>query len=361
MPSQAGPALGLIAALRGAHFALSDSLRRSQANALDALGLAPQECNFRVVSSGACWRLRDYGGLEGAPPILIVSAPIKRPYIWDLAPSVSAVRYCLKNDLRVYLIEWLPPSEDGHAGLDEYAGKAITACVKDVASRADGASPLLMGHSLGGTLAAIFCALEPQSVRGLVLLSAPLCFGPASSQFRDALVAILPSTFSDMEVIAGSLLSHTSAMASPNTFLFSRWMDAALSAGDPEALVIHGRVERWTLDEAALPGKLVGQIVRWLYREDRLCRGTLPVGNRTVGPSGLRAPTLAVINTADEVTPAGSVMPFIEKMPAECARLVKYPGELGVALQHLALLVGRQAYAQVWPKIISFIKSRVSS
>lgn len=40
-------------------------------------------------------------------------------------------------------------------------------------------------HHLGGTLAAIFCALEQESVRGLVLLGAPLCFAPGSSQFRD--------------------------------------------------------------------------------------------------------------------------------------------------------------------------------
>jgi len=28
-------------------------------------------------------------------------------------------------------------------------------------------------------------------------------------------------------------------------------------------------VERWALDEVPLPGKLVHQIVEWLYRENR--------------------------------------------------------------------------------------------
>jgi polyhydroxyalkanoate synthase len=39
--------------------------------------------------------------------VLIVAAPIKRPYIWDLTPAVSAIRYCLGAGLRVYLLERL--------------------------------------------------------------------------------------------------------------------------------------------------------------------------------------------------------------------------------------------------------------
>jgi polyhydroxyalkanoate synthase subunit PhaC len=359
MPSQAEPSPALIDGLCRLHFAFSDSFRRAQANALDALGLGPHECDFRVICSDSHWRLREYAGQKATPSLLIVAAPIKRPYIWDLSPSVSAVRYCLGNGLRVYLVEWVPPSGgDGHAGLDEYAAKAVAACVAAVASQSHGTPPFLIGHSLGGTLAAIFCALEPQAARGLVLLSAPLCFDQASSHFRDSLVSILPATFSETDVIAGSLLSQASAIASPNTFIWSRWVDAVLSTGDALAFDTHGRVERWALDEVALPGKLVSQIVQWLYREDRLCRGTLQVGNKTVGPSSLRVPTLAIINTADEVTPATSVAPFIERITARDIRLIEYPGEVGVALQHLALLAGHQAYARIWPEIISWIKSR---
>src|SRR5262249_10344381 len=52
----------------------------------------------------------------------------------------------------------------------------------------------------------------------------------------------------------GSLLSHMSALASPDTFIWSRMADAVASVADIHAKEIHGRVERWALDEAALPG-----------------------------------------------------------------------------------------------------------
>jgi polyhydroxyalkanoate synthase subunit PhaC len=340
------------------HFAMTDKLRRAQGDALDVLGLGPRECAFQVISSGPCWRLRAYGGPEAGPVLLMVPAPIKRPYIWDLTPAVSAVRYCLHHGFRVHLLEWTPPGADGSAGLDAYGGQAIAACVEAISNQSNGTLPFLLGHSLGGTLAAIYCALEPRSVKGLVLLGAPLCFEQTSSRFRDALVALIPEEFPEPEVVAGSLLSQISALASPGTFVWLRWMDAALSLADPVAMEIHARVERWALDEVALPGKLIKQIVQWLYRENRLCHGTLAILDRTVGPANMLIPTLAVVNAADVVAPASSVAPFLGKMPTDDARIIEHPGEIGVGLQHLGMLAGHAAYTRVWPQIIAWLNAR---
>ena len=355
----ATPLLALIEALRGAHFGMSDTVRRTQASALDVFGLGPHECDFQVIASGARWRLRQYGNPTARPTLLIVPAPIKRPYIWDLTPSVSAVRYCLRHGLGVHLIEWIPPTKGEEcAGLDEYAGQAIAACVRTLSSAAGGERPFLMGHSLGGTLAAIFCAFQPLSAQGLVLLGAPLCFEQASSRFRDALISIVPTTLSETDIVAGSLLSQVSAVASPDTFLWSRWLDAALSLADPAATDLYARVERWALDEVALPGKLVNHMVQWLYRENRLCRGTLSVCDTTVGPANVRSPVLAIVNPADEIGPLASVAPFIDQMATTDAQVIACENQIGVGLQHLGMLAGRQAYVHVWPQIISWVKAR---
>jgi polyhydroxyalkanoate synthase len=339
-------------------FELMDKIRQAQGNALGALGFGPTECEYRMLASGPHWCLRHYTSPEARVALLMVPAPIKRPYIWDLAPSVSAVRYCLDRHLRVYLLEWIPSSDVGrNGGLDEYVD-GICQCVSRISSTWPGSRPFLIGHSLGGTLAAVVAVLEPQSIRGLVLLGAPLCFQPAVSRFRDAIVDMAPSIVPEVDEVPGSLLSQLSALASPDTFIWSRLADAASSLGDPFAMDIHGRVERWALDEVPLSGKLVQQIFQWLYRENRLCRGTLPIRDQTVGPSSLRVPTLAVINATDEVAPLSSVKPFLDAMPDGDARVIEYPGEIGVGLQHLAILAGREAYARIWPQIISWLNVR---
>jgi polyhydroxyalkanoate synthase subunit PhaC len=339
---------------------LVDALRQMQGRALEFWGFGPAECCYRILASGKGWRLREYAGdSDAGRPLLIVAAPIKRPYIWDIVPSVSVVRGCRQRGFRVYLLEWLTPlHRDPDAGLADYAVRSIGEALARVAAAVGGANPFLMGHSLGGTFAAIFAAFEPSRLRGLVLLSAPLSFAPGISSFRDALVAMAPTSQLVLEPVPGSFLSQLSAAAAPETFLWSRLIDAAQSLGDPSAIGMHLRVERWTLDEFPLPGRLVHEVLEWLYREDRFRAGSLRIDGRVVGAPSLRCPTLAVVNAADAIVPPASVTQFFDLMPRGYAHLIEYPGEVGVAFQHLAVLVGRQAHAEVWPRICAWLSDR---
>jgi pimeloyl-ACP methyl ester carboxylesterase len=207
--------------------AFMDAWRRVQGDALERLGFGPTECGYHVIASGRRWRLRDYGARDARPCLLIVAAPIKRPYLWDLAPPVSAVRYCLRHGLRVYLLEWTPPRHGGgNAGLAEYAGRAIGEAVANI-SRETGTRPFLIGHSLGGTFAAIFSAFDPSIVQGLVLLGAPLCFHPGTSRLRDAMVAMAPPASANVkrqidEYIARARIDAPAAEPDPAEIVAAR-------------------------------------------------------------------------------------------------------------------------------------------
>lgn len=342
-----------------ANFALFDAVRRAQGEVLEALGFGPRECAHDIVASGPGWRLRTYGD-GGTRPLLIVPAPIKRAYVWDLAPAVSVVRRLIAHRLRVYLLEWMAPTSSAEpTGLDAHV-ETIGACLELMALETGGAPPILLGHSLGGTLAAVFSAYDPGETAGLVLLSAPLCFGERVSAFRDALVSMVRLDPEAETLVPGSMLTVASALASPQTFVWSRLADRIVSLADPQALQVHFGVERWALDEAPLPGPLVSQILGWLYREDRFYRGTLAVKGRLLGPRDLSTPTLAVVVAADDIAPVAAVKPFLDAAPA-ASRLIEYPGETGVGLQHLALLVGRRAHTTVWTEIMAWVAARFTA
>ena len=165
-----------------AAYALLDEARRRAGRALDAAGLGPVEAPFRIAAELPGARLRAYrpAGVPTAsgPVLLIVPAPIKRAYVWDLLPEVSAVRRCLDRGLRVYLLEWLDPgpAEDG-LGLADHAARLPLAALDAVAAETGEAAVVLAGHSLGGTFAAIFATLHSERVGGLILADAPLAFG----------------------------------------------------------------------------------------------------------------------------------------------------------------------------------------
>ena len=63
-------------------------------------------------------------------------------------------------------------------------------------------------------------------------------------------------------------------------------------------------------------------------------------------------------DVADDVAPLASIEPFINALPTKGARIIEYPGELGVCLQHLGILIGRKAHAQVWPEITSWLRTQ---
>src|SRR5262245_13813241 len=96
------PAMGLWWSLRRA-----DDWRRERGVLFDRLGLGPVATPSRVVLELPELRLLAHDGRKPAPPLLIVAAPIKRAYIWDLHPSASVVRRCREHGLAVYLIEWI--------------------------------------------------------------------------------------------------------------------------------------------------------------------------------------------------------------------------------------------------------------
>jgi pimeloyl-ACP methyl ester carboxylesterase len=222
-------------------FAMLDQARRRAGQALDLAGLGPVEAPFRIVTELSGARLRAYqppGTAPSGPVLLIIPAPIKRTYIWDLLPDVSVVRHCLRRGLRVYLLEWLDPTPaEDHLGLVDYAGRLPLAALDIIAAETGEAGVVLAGHSLGGTFAAILAALCPERVRGLVLVDAPLAFGPERGGPLARALAAVPHARALRHLVGGpvpgSFTALLSAAAVPEAFLLQRWADLGASWAIP--------------------------------------------------------------------------------------------------------------------------------
>lgn len=333
-----------------AFFAALDGVRRVQGEMLDAIGLGPVETPYETIFAEPGVALRRYGtGNEPGPRLLLVPAPIKRPYIWDLAPHMSVVQQCLKARSRVFLVDWQAAPSD--FGLAEYADRLLSDCLD---ATGEGAA-MLVAHSLGGLFAAAFAALHPERVRGLVLLASPLRFAGEAGIFAPMVGGLDLDTLP--EAVPGSFLSMSSLQASPATFGWERGLDFAASVLRPDALQSHLRVERWTMDEFPLPRLLFAELAQ-LAREDRFVRGRLAVGGRLAAPGDVKAPLLCVLDPRCRVVPPESVLPFIDVAGSADKSVLHYEGDVGVSLQHVGMLVGEGAHARLWPKVMAWIDAR---
>lgn len=342
-------------------FQVLDQFRRGIGAGLDLAALAPRETPSRVLSERTGMRLRQYLGAAGdRPALLIVPAPIKRHWIWDPAPDCSVVRHALGRGHAVHLLEWTPAP--GHWGLED-AVAAIGSCVDEV-ERSTGRTPHLLGHSLGGTLAALHAAQRPERLASLVLVEAPVRFGPDAGAFAP-LLACSPSGATVSQAfgsIPGSMLNLAAMLASPREFTWERHLDAlaaALEGGD--AARRHLLAVRWTLDEFPMPGRLFAEVADSLYREDRFMRGVLALGEeRGLGADRVRVPVGAIVDPRSEVVPADSVLALLEVAPVNQRLVLHYDGDVGVGLQHLGALIGRRAHRELWPRIFAWLETLAS-
>jgi poly[(R)-3-hydroxyalkanoate] polymerase subunit PhaC len=214
----------------------------------------------------------------------------------------------------------------------------------------------LVGHSLGGTLAAIYASRYPDLVGGVAFLEAPLHFGPDAGDLaaRLAMAEAVPIDAFPRGV-PGSLLTLGAGAAAPAEFQLDRWIDLFGCLNDPDALATYLRVLRWTLDEFRQPRQLFADVVEHLYRRDGFATGTLSIGGRTIGPAGLVAPVLTVVNPQSGIVPPSAVLAVHDAFAGTDKRVLTYSGDSGVVVQHLGVLVGRNAHRLLWPRILGWL------
>ncbi len=343
-------------------FDVMDVQRRAFGKWLDSAGLGPIETPSRIVLTRRLFTLKAYGAYEPHNPVvLVIPAPIKRAYIWDMLPQFSAVLRLLESHINVYVLNWERPGPgDGGAGLDQYASRFILDCLGAIAAETGQDRVFLSGHSLGGTLATIFSSLYPERIRGLILIATPLHFGPGMGDL-DNLVAVLPPARLMTLVqgnVPGSMLNLVTLIASPIIFGILRWTDRLQSMTDEEAFRTHICVERWILDEAPIARHLFEDVVESLYRNDLLFRNQLKFSGKLASLANVRAPVLGVIDESCTIVPPRSFLPAVEGMRSKEKRVLWYEGDCGVAIRHVGPLVGRSSHRRIWPKISQWIKAR---
>ena len=189
----------------------------------------------------------------------------------------------------------------------------------------------LVGLCQGGWLAAAYAARFPRKVAKLALAGAPIDLAAAESHITRSLASVPSMTIAQVVALGGGRVFGFLALA-----LWSRESaaeEALQCAGDRKMME---RFDQWNARTVDLPGAYFMQTAEWIFRENRLARGSFPALGRCVGLSGIEAPIFVLAAADDEVVALPQAIAVKSLCPETRVEIRVEPGH------HLSLFMGRR-------------------
>jgi len=287
-------------------------------------------------------------------PVLVVYALVNRPYMLDIQPDRSFIRNLLKLGLDVYIIDWgYPTQPDRYLSMDDYINGYIDNCVEAVRKSAKSEKVSLMGVCQGGTFSAIYSALHPEKVQNLITLVAPfdfstndgLLFNWSKTMDVDALVDAYG-------VVPGNILNDGFLMLMPFNLNIKKYIDMLDVMEDKEKLLNFLRMEKWIFDSPGQAGECLRQFVKDCYQGNKLVKGKLKLGNKTVDLGKITMPILNIYASADHLVPPAATKPFNDLVGSEDKTLYEFQGG------HIGVFVGSRSQKELAPAISKWLIQR---
>lgn len=299
-----------------------------------------------------------------ATPVLLVYALVGRYSVADLQPGRSFVQKLLQEGLDVYAIDWGHPTRaDRWNTLDDYVNVYIDDCVDVLRARHGVEKVNLLSICQGGVFNLCYAALHPEKVRNLVLTVTPVDFH--ADQQDDvawrAFVNLWTRSVSREDIdlmvdalgnVPGRMTGAAFAMMNPVGTLQKYTQGVAKSLGDDEALRGFLRMEKWLYDQPDHPGEAARQWLEDLYQDNKLIKGELQLGGKTVDLRQVSAPVLNIYAEQDHV-----VAPAAARALGALVGSSDYT-EQAVPGGHIGVFVGGKAQAILAPSIANWLKKR---
>ncbi|HEX2172497.1 MAG TPA: alpha/beta fold hydrolase [Dehalococcoidia bacterium] len=317
------------------------------------VGQTPHETTFRLD------RLQVYHypspDQRFAPPLLIATSLVSRPYILDLHPGSSLIEYLVNRGFEVYLIDWgVPAEEDARLSLDDYVNGYLPKIIRHV-KRVSGESEIhLAGYCMGGLFALWYAALHPRSaIRSLLCLATPVDFEHlglfarwADRRYFD--VDKLVDTFGN---VPADLLQTAFNMLRP-TANVTKYVNLWVNLWNDEYVASYRAFDRWVNDWIPFPGEAFREVTKSCIWDNQLIKGQQVIGGKQVDLGKIRCPILNVAAASDHIVPLDSTRTLTDYVGSEDREL--YVAKAG----HAGLVAGRSASRGLFPKVGDWLAAR---
>ena len=291
-----------------------------------------------------------------AEPILFCYALINRPYILDLRPDKSVVRKYLAEGFDVYMIDWGVPSDtDRHLTIEDYVRGFLRESVAFVLGAHQRPNLHMLGYCMGGTLAAIFTALQPKQIRTLTLLASPIDFSG-----QESLLNVWSNEkYFDVDAFVDAygncpalFLQTCFLLVKPVQNLLEKRISFYENMTDATFVTNYFALEQWVNDNIPVAGEAFREFVKKLYQRNQLVRGEFFLGKERVDLGQIECPLLLLTAQSDHLVPPPStegIRPHVRSQDVETMR---------IAVGHVGLVVSSKVQKTVWPAATAWLAKR---
>ena len=321
--------------------------------------VATDQLDKEVVFSIGKMRLLRYKPLVEADkikkvPLMVTYALINRQNMLNLQDDRSVVKSLLLAGNDVFMIDWgYPTAEDRYMTMDDHINWYMDDCVEFIRKYTGSKKVNLMGICQGGTFSTIYTAINPEKVNSLTTLVTPIDFETNDTLlFRWGKDLNIDSLVDLYGVVPGDVMNFSYLILKPYTLSMDKYIKMAPKMHDREFLKNYMRMERWTFDSPDQEGETLRQFVKDLYQGNKLVKGELVIGGKSVNLKNITCPVLMACGDADHLVPLSSSEKLIEYVGTTDATYLHFK------TGHIGMFTSSKSQKEIIPSIVEWLDKR---
>jgi polyhydroxyalkanoate synthase subunit PhaC len=288
-------------------------------------------------------------------PVLLIPPLMVKPFVFDLFPSRSLVKFLLDRGYDVYLVDFgEPDAADSYVTLDDYVLDWIPAACQHVRATAASRELSLLGYCMGGLLAFMYLGVSgDRSVRNLVTIGAPLDVSKMGLFAWAAKMGGGQMEFLSKRIgnVPGGVSSAVFRLMTPAKNI-TRYADLFMNLWDREYVNGFDAMNQWVSQFIDYPQGAFLQFTRDFMQRNALVRGKMRLGGKVADLERVRANLLAFAGRTDSIAPPAAVRAQIDAVSSEDTTFRLAPGG------HMGVFSGASAPKSVWLPTADWLATR---
>ena len=296
--------------------------------------------------------LREYGTPGKIPTLVDAPHAGHTAVIADYHKGQSLVETLLANGIgHIALTDWKSATNDmKDLEIDNYLAEVVVA-IDDLGGRVN-----LVGLCQGGWVSAMIAARFPEKVNSLVLAGAPIDTDAGDGPIKRMVQASPLSFYEELVDLGGGLMKGKFMLQGwknmhPEQHYLQDHVDLYEHIDDPAYVAKEETFKSWYENPIDLPGRWYLQVIKQLFKENRLAKGDFVGLGRRLSLRNIACPTYLLAGADDDITTPEQVLDAAKYIDTPSDRIVRRTVPGG----HIGLFMGARTLRDYWPSIAAWI------